>query len=317
MHTNRTRDHVGPIPCCFTLPVTAETPTHNAPTCPSISSSHVPHPPSRFSQGLFRFQPLWCFLAGEVAGLPLQPPGPGSSSGSSGSGGGGGSSSNGGRRSGGGAHEGGGAALEAGSAPDPHGSSMNGRRDGANGSSGGSGSSSGSGAEPGPAGGIMWATATEAAAAAAAGGAASPVTPIDAVPVAARPWLLAVAAAFLPYYCLDEQVGGMGVHFEPIPLGNSRAARRSRICELLYVTIGRRASLGSAAAGGRVCFGCLLLPRLGSMQLCCCSRSTACLACPTSRQTCVRSQLRAARVPSYVRLSMPPDCPHVRLSTAL
>ncbi|GIL91533.1 hypothetical protein Vretifemale_19142 [Volvox reticuliferus] len=42
-----------------------------------------------------------------------------------------------------------------------------------------------------------------------------PVTGIDGVPVTARPWLLAVAAAFLPYYSLDEQVAELARRFPP------------------------------------------------------------------------------------------------------
>ncbi|GLI63685.1 hypothetical protein VaNZ11_006684 [Volvox africanus] len=50
---------------------------------------------------------------------------------------------------------------------------------------------------------------------AAPGASLPPVTGIDAVPVTARPWLLAVAAAFLPYYCLDEQVSELARRFPP------------------------------------------------------------------------------------------------------
>ncbi|KXZ45706.1 hypothetical protein GPECTOR_51g691 [Gonium pectorale] len=42
-----------------------------------------------------------------------------------------------------------------------------------------------------------------------------PVAHIDAVPAAARPWLLALAAAFLPYYAMDEHVHAMAHHFPP------------------------------------------------------------------------------------------------------
>ncbi|KAG2493564.1 hypothetical protein HYH03_008378 [Edaphochlamys debaryana] len=50
------------------------------------------------------------------------------------------------------------------------------------------------------------------------GGAAAPlpaVSGIDALPPAARPWLLAVGAAFLPYYCRDEQAAELARSWPP------------------------------------------------------------------------------------------------------
>ncbi|EFJ42189.1 hypothetical protein VOLCADRAFT_97783 [Volvox carteri f. nagariensis] len=100
--------------------------------------------------GLSRFQPLWAFLAFEVAGLAIQP-----------------------------------VAAE--------------------------GAGGGGGGSP--------AAADEVAGFAPPTAALPPVTTIDAVPVTARPWLLAVAAAFLPYYCLDEQVSELARRFPPpVPL---------------------------------------------------------------------------------------------------
>ncbi|GIL51866.1 hypothetical protein Vafri_7776 [Volvox africanus] len=72
---------------------------------------------------------------------------------------------------------------------------------------------------------------------AALGASLPPVTGIDAVPATARPWLLAVAAAFLPYYCLDEQVSELARRFPPpTPLEGAGVPTQS--------------GLGSTAGGG-------------------------------------------------------------------